>query len=187
MTPIENTETSKNPDTLSAVQSKVQACMQCGTCTGSCPNAFAMDLTPRHMWRLVLMGDKEVIFKSKTFALCSSCYMCTLRCPRGLPLTEAMAGLKRIAAREKIGKYRDGTYFYQSFIESVRYHGRVREMAFMSAYFMKMGNPFLPLRFSGLGLRLMGKGKVSIQNPFSKGKGVLDPIFKKVEELEGLR
>ena len=82
---------------LAPIQEMVRACIQCGTCTASCPNEFAMDHTPRKLWRLVLMGLTEQIFQSKTFVLCSNCYCCTLRCPRGLPLTEAMEALKGIA------------------------------------------------------------------------------------------
>jgi len=52
------------PDELAPVKEMVRACIQCGTCTGSCPNAFAMDYTPRHLWRMVLMGLKEEIFIS---------------------------------------------------------------------------------------------------------------------------
>ncbi|MCP4680860.1 MAG: heterodisulfide reductase, partial [Desulfobacterales bacterium] len=47
---------------LQPVQDMVNACIQCGTCTGSCPNAFAMDSTPRKMWRMVLSGRADDIF-----------------------------------------------------------------------------------------------------------------------------
>ena len=171
------------PDPLAPIQEMVQTCIQCGTCTGSCPNAFAMDQTPRQLWRMVLMGQKDVIFQSKTFALCSSCYYCTLRCPRGLLLTEAMGALKQIASREKLAKYRQSSLFYKSFIKSVRNHGRVREMEFMTLYFTSMKNPFVPFRFAALGMRLMLKKKISLQIP-SKGKRPLEAIFRKIEELE---
>jgi len=171
------------PDVLAPVRKMVQACIQCGTCTGSCPNEFAMDLTPRKMWRLVLMGQKEKIFQSKTFILCSACYCCTLRCPRGLPLTEAMAALKQIAVRENMSIYRRSTLFYEKFMESVRRHGRVREMEFMTLYFTALKNPFIPLQFAPLGMQLMSRGKVSLQLP-SKGTAPLEPLFKKVRELE---
>lgn len=171
------------PDPLAPIQDMVRSCIQCGTCTGSCPNAFAMDHTPRQLWRMVLMEKMDEIFQSKTFALCSSCYYCTLRCPRGLPLTEAMAALKQIAARQRLSKYKQSTLFYKSFMESVRRHGRVREMEFMTLYFAAMKNPILPLRFTPLGIKLMRKGKVSVQIP-SKGNGTLNTVFKKVEELE---
>lgn len=169
---------------LAKVKKMVQACIQCGTCSGSCPNEFAMDMTPRRLWRMVLMGCETQIFQSRTFNLCSSCYYCTLRCPRGLPLTDAMSALKQIAARQKMHPYRKSSLFYQSFMESVRRHGRVREMEFMTLYFSRLRHPFVPLRFAPLGLKLMRKGKVPLKLP-SKGKGKLDGIYKKAEEMEG--
>ncbi len=173
-----------NPsDPLASIQEMVRTCIQCGTCTGSCPNAFAMDVTPRKMWRMILMGQKVDVFKSKTFTLCSSCYTCALRCPRGLPLTEAMSELKQIALKEDLALYRQSTLFCKKFMESVRRHGRVREMEFMTLYFSSMKNPIIPLRFASLGLKLIKKRKVSIQLP-SKGHGPLDAIFRKAAELE---
>ena len=81
----------RESEDLARLRGMLQACIQCGTCTGSCPNAFAMDPTPRRMWRMLLMGREDDIFDSKTFYLCSACYSCTLRCPRGLELTAAMS------------------------------------------------------------------------------------------------
>jgi heterodisulfide reductase subunit C len=172
------------PDRLAPVRDMVQACIQCGTCSGSCPNAFAMDITPRRMWRMVLTGQEADLFDSKTFMLCSVCYICTLRCPRGLPLTEAMSALKQIAALENL--HRSSTEFYLKFMESVRRHGRVREMEFMTLYFAAMKNPLLPFRFASLGMRLMAKGKVPFQFP-TKGQGRLDKVFRKAEEVEARR
>jgi len=177
------TITLKPSDPLASVQDMVRTCIQCGTCTGSCPNAFAMDYPPRKMWRMVLMGQKNDIFKSKTFTLCSSCYYCSLRCPRGLPLTEAMGALKQIASSENISMYKRSTLFYKNFMESVRRHGRVREMEFMTLYFSSMKNPIIPLQFATLGMKLMKKRKVPLQFP-SRGNATLEAIFRKVEELE---
>lgn len=175
---------SGSPDPMAAVQEKVQACMQCGTCTGSCANSFAMDLTPRQLWRLVQLGQKEDIFKSQTFYLCSACYYCTLRCPRGLPLTETISALKRLAAAEGIQKYRQSSNFYRTFMTTVRRYGRLREMEFMNRYFLSMKNPFFPLKFVSMGLKLMKKRKVPLQAPRLLGEGRFDRLFKKVEELE---
>lgn len=59
-------ETVQTSIDLAPVQEMVRPCIQCGTCTGSCPNEFAMDYTPRQLWRLVLLGLKDEIFQSKT-------------------------------------------------------------------------------------------------------------------------
>ena len=94
-----------------------------------------------------------------------------------------MSALKQIAAKENLVPYKKSVRFYKSFIESVRRHGRVREMEFMTLYFLSMKNPFIPLKFAPLGMKLIGKGKVSLEIP-SKGIGALEKIFRKVQELE---
>jgi heterodisulfide reductase subunit C len=142
-----------------------------------------MDQTPRQMWRMVLMNREEEIFQSRTFTLCSACYYCTLRCPRGLPLTQAMAALKQIASTRHLSRYRNSTLFYQSFMESVRRHGRVREMELMTLYFTRLGHPFVPMRFAALGLKLIRKGKLSLQLP-SRGCGKLTALFSQVQQME---
>ncbi|MBR9987468.1 MAG: 4Fe-4S dicluster domain-containing protein [Desulfosarcina sp.] len=168
---------------LDKIGSMVRACIQCGTCTGSCPNALEMDMTPRKMWRLVNLGRLAEIMASRTFILCSDCYTCTLRCPRGLPLTDAMEALKGIAFARRERRHRSSRLFYEKFMQTVRRHGRIREMAFMTRYFTAMKSPTVPLRFAPLGIKLMGKGKVEI----GLGKTVatpLDALFEKVADLE---
>ena len=169
---------------IASVQEKLQACMQCGTCTGSCANSFAMDLTPRQLWRVIQIGETEAVFQSRTFYLCSACYFCTLRCPRGLPLTEIMSALKRLAGPEGIDKFKQSANFYRAFMATVRRYGRMREMEFMNRYFLSMKSPLFPLQFASLGLKLMGKGKIPMEPPRLFGEGRFDRLFRKVEELE---
>ncbi|WP_300461540.1 4Fe-4S dicluster domain-containing protein [Desulfobacula sp.] len=162
----------------------VGTCIQCGTCTASCPNTEFMDITPRHMWRLLLTDHMDAIFSSKSFIMCSSCYYCTLRCPRGLELTAAMSLLKQAASKLELKQFRRSSLFYKSFLDSVKKHGRVKEMEFMTQYFMAMKNPVLPFAYAVLGLKLLSKGKVHPEFPFGS-KGKLTALFNKVAELEG--
>ena len=178
---------SLNGKIFTAIQENVSACMQCGTCSASCPNAFAMDYTPRQLWRLVQLDEKEEIFTSKTFSLCSACYYCTLRCPRGLPLTDSIDGLKRIAGSESIGVYHQSAKFYQSFMATVIRYGRVREAEFIHRYFLSMKNPLLPLQFARLGFKLLKKGKITFHIPRLFGTGRFDAMYRKAEELEANR
>ena len=179
-----NITTTKNP--LSQVKEMIQPCIQCGTCTASCPNAFAMDYTPRQLWRLVQADMVDIVFTSKTFILCSSCYYCTLRCPRGLPLTRAMSLLTQMSKTRNPKPFKKSHLFYQEFIKSVRRHGRVNETEFMSLFFWSMKNPILPLDYTSLGIKLMQKKKVSIPNLnfWKKDQNGLGKIFDKVKELE---
>lgn len=171
---------------LEDVRHKLAACMQCGTCTGSCGSAAAMDYAPREIWRMLQLGLEAEIFESKTFWLCSSCYTCTLRCPRGLPLTEAMESLKAVALSRGMGKERVSPAFYRSFLENVRRYGRVREMEMMGRFFLSLGNPLIPLGFTPLGLKLLSRGKLAVRFPGGGGAGKLDAIYRKARELEGL-
>lgn len=172
--------------TLAKVREMVQACIQCGTCTGSCPNTFAMEHVPRKLWRMVLAEQVDEVLNSETFILCSSCYYCTLRCPRGLPLTHAMAGLAQLSAKHHPDRFKTSHAFYHAFLASVKAHGRVNETELMSAYFMKMKNPFLPLGFAGLGLKLLSKKKISMSGlaGTSAGSQKLAYLFNKVDEME---
>ena len=167
-----------------AIRENVKACMQCGTCTGSCVNAHAMDYTPRQMWRLVQLDDKEALYRSKTFWLCSTCYYCTLRCPRGLLLTETVGELKRAAVAEGFLQESSSIRFYQAFVDSVRRYGRVRETEMMARYFLALKDPLKPLQFTPLGMKLLFKGKLVPQMPRFFGSGKLDVLFRKVREVE---
>ncbi|MDR3570278.1 MAG: 4Fe-4S dicluster domain-containing protein [Syntrophobacteraceae bacterium] len=171
-------------DPFSEISKNLRACMQCGTCTGSCGSAAKMDYTPRQVWRMVQSGLKEELFTSRTFWLCSSCYYCTLRCPRGLPLTDTMAALKRVATAEKYANDRKSPPFYKAFLDSVRKYGRVREAEMMTRYFLAVKNPALPLSFVPLGMKLLAKGKMELQLPGVSRGGKLERLYKKVMELE---
>jgi heterodisulfide reductase subunit C2 len=166
------------------IQKMLSACMQCGTCTGSCGSAASMDLFPRELWRMVQFGLKDEIFQSRSFWLCSTCYYCTLRCPRGLPLTEAMGNLKHLAMLEGVLTDKKSPVFYRSFMNNVRRHGRLRETELMGQYFLSLKSPITPFAFLPLGIRLMTRRKVSLHFPGFTGRGKLDAIFRKAEELE---
>lgn len=82
--------------------SVLRTCIQCGTCSASCPTAYAMDHTPRQLWKLIQLGLKDEVVNSRTFWLCTTCKACTVRCPRGIDLTQTMLMLKEYAIRESL-------------------------------------------------------------------------------------
>lgn len=177
-----------------APDERLRACIQCGTCTASCASAYAMEYTPRQMWRMVQLGLKEEVLNSNTFWLCSACYSCRVRCPRDIPLLETIGALKRKAVTERIGPYKESTNFYRAFIDVVRRYGRVDELEFMVRYFLAT-NPFATIGYAPLGLAMLAHGKVTIKEGLLMtprlvglgGKGRLDALFRKVEELEAER
>jgi Fe-S oxidoreductase len=84
---------------LSAVDplEKMRRCIQCGTCSATCPTAYAMDFSPRQVWRMVQLGLRDDVVGSQTFWLCTTCKACQVRCPREIDLMDAMIALKEYA------------------------------------------------------------------------------------------
>jgi len=145
-----------------------------------------MELSPRRMWRMVQLGMEEEVLRSKTMWLCSLCYQCQVRCPRGIPLTETITRLKEMALKRQMAASRESAAFYRAFTAVVRRYGRMREVEFMVRYFLQ-GNPLSAFGFAGLGLTLMSRGKVHPEMPKLGGRGRFDKLFERVAELEGQR
>ena len=79
---------------------KMMTCIECGSCTASCPAGPLMDYAPREIWRLMRLGMREELTNSRTFWLCTQCDACTVRCPRGIVTSETMLNLRRWAIAE---------------------------------------------------------------------------------------
>jgi len=81
---------------------KLRSCIQCGTCSATCPTAYAMDYSPRQLWRMVQLGMRDEVLNSRTFWLCTTCKSCQVRCPRGISLMDAMIALKEYSLDKDI-------------------------------------------------------------------------------------
>ena len=75
---------------------RIVACYQCGTCSGSCPTAPAMDYNPRRILHMLRLGLGERVLNNPSIWLCTSCYSCTTRCPREIKISDAMLGLRSL-------------------------------------------------------------------------------------------
>ena len=75
-------------------------CYQCGECSGGCPEAAAMDLLPNIVMHKIQLGDVSVL-DSNTFWICSSCLVCSARCPKGIDIAKVMESLREIKLRSK--------------------------------------------------------------------------------------
>lgn len=171
------------PDRLGTEGRMVHCCIQCGTCTASCPASDAMDISPRQMWRMVQLGLVDEVLHSKTMWLCSLCYQCQVRCPRGIPLTETITHLKQMAMQEGIVSSHQSEAFYKAFADVMRLYGRNREMEFMVRYFLQ-GNPLTAFKFVRMGATMFMRGKVHPELPIDREGRSLEKLFKRVAELE---
>ena len=76
------------------------ACYQCGECSAGCPAAFAMDLLPSQVIRLLQLGQVEDVLKSATIWFCAACQTCYARCPKGVDLSRIMEALRELAMEQ---------------------------------------------------------------------------------------
>lgn len=153
---------------------RISRCLQCGTCTGSCPVSYAMDLSPRELIARFRAGDIRSILSSRTIWLCASCYACTVRCPSGIKVTDIIYAVKRMALARGIRPSQYPTFAVaESFVDMVEKYGRNNEPRFMLQFFRRAG---IHRAFGTipLALRLLAKGRI--------GFGV-----SRIRDLEGLR
>jgi heterodisulfide reductase subunit C len=171
-------------EVLEAGAKNATQCFSCGTCTGGCPAAFAMDYTPRQIMRMVELGMREEVFRSRTIWMCAGCHTCTARCPRGVELSKVMAVLKSLALKHG---YRDprGAAWYEAFMEVLRSRGRVFEPELLLKFNLKRTkNPVTLarslLKDAPLGVELMRKGKLMLTPDNIKGREQLERIMRNV-------
>jgi heterodisulfide reductase subunit C len=77
----------------------LHVCMQCGTCSASCPMVESMELTPRRVMQLLHMGLREHVENVNTVWMCASCHTCEARCPRGVELPKVMEAVRLLKLR----------------------------------------------------------------------------------------
>ncbi len=163
---------------------QLEACIQCGTCSGVCPLSIYMDHSPRQMMELTRSDFKHEALSSLTIWLCASCYACTTECPREIRITDIMYELKQRAIKEGVYPKRFTIpVLAQEFTKMVKNHGRVNETLLASFMFMKT-DPLAAMGMAGLGIGLMRTGRFSVMPESIEGRDQIARIFESVDNDE---
>ncbi len=163
---------------------RLDQCIQCGTCTASCPVSFAMDLTPRQLIAMFRAGAIEELLRSRTIWLCASCYSCTLRCPEEIQITALIYALKRIAIERGIFPKRFPVHVLsETFTATVQRYGRNFEMGLLLRYFLRT-KPLGLLRWRRQGLALLRHGRMQLRPSKIKGIDGLRHIIAAAETFD---
>jgi len=78
----------------------IDLCFQCGACSSGCPLTAEMDLLPSTVIRYAQLGLEEAL-DSETIWVCSTCFNCEVRCPRGIDVANVMEALRQMVLRKK--------------------------------------------------------------------------------------
>jgi len=151
-------------------------CIQCGTCSASCPTAHLMNPSIRKLVKLCLEGRKEEALHNETLWLCTSCLLCTVRCPRGIRPKAVVSALKDIAEREGV-RGRDASY-EEFFLKQIKNYGRIAELPLTAEFLLVY--PQAAVQSMQMGLELISKGKIGARVDRIEGR---DEVKRIVEEL----
>jgi heterodisulfide reductase subunit C len=166
----------------------IRLCIQCGTCSASCPNANRMDHAPRELFAMARAGMRDEVLSSNSMWFCLSCYLCTVRCPRGIKITDLMHALDCLAVRQRLSSGRTYTpTMYRSFSDFVYSIGGVPEMSFM-IWFYLLTNPLRAVKMLPLALSLLKHGRLSVKARRLKPEAErqFKAILDKAEALGGM-
>jgi heterodisulfide reductase subunit C len=164
-------------------ESRLQLCIQCGTCGGSCPSAADMDHTPRHLFAMVRAGMRDEVLRSNTAWMCVSCYYCAVRCPQEVHIPDVMYGLKSIAAREGRSPESAAPDFSRTFIANISRYGRSYEVGLVARHYLR----HFPLRLPGMapaGLGMLTSGRMELRPHRIRDVTGLRAILARAREIE---
>lgn len=177
-----------DPDFLQEVKTiskcdVIDRCIQCGTCTSSCPSADYMDYSPRKIIAMIKSGLKDEVLSSFTPWLCASCYNCQVRCPSNIKITDVMYALKRKALASKSFPSRFPIAIMDREMDRIlTTSGRSSEVWLMLNLFLKTLNPLGLVKMAPLGLNLMKTGRMSLKKESIKNRRQLRELLKAVKE-----
>ncbi len=163
--------------------SRLEMCIQCGTCGGSCPSAEDLDHTPRMLFAMIRAGYREQALKSNTPWICVSCYHCVVRCPQGVHIADVMYTLKSMAIQANAEVESTAPDFAQTFVDMVEQYGRSYEFGLATRYYLKHHKKRLP-GMAPMGLGMLSKERMSMRPRKIKGIDQLHKILARAKELE---
>lgn len=150
---------------------RISSCIQCGTCSATCPLSTYMDYTPRRIVAMTRAGFKDEVLGCFTIWLCASCYFCTVDCPKQIKITDIMYALKQKAIKD--GVYPKGFMIpalAQSFFETIVTMGKSTESLLITKMYLKT-KPLKMFAQAPLGLKLFMKGRMGVIPDRVKGNG----------------
>ena len=163
-----------------AIGENVLDCYQCGKCSAGCPLATEMDYPPSLLLRMIQCRTPEIdkkIIGSYTIWLCLNCEMCISRCPQEVDFPIIADYLRSESLRLNLinPKAKDIVAFHKSFLDSVRYTGRLYEIGLILEFKARTKHLLQDLLIAP---RMFLAGKLSIFPHFIKNRKSFSLIFK---------
>jgi len=163
---------------------KLFSCIQCGTCSGTCPVSHYMDYTPRKIIAMIREGFRDEVLHCLTIWLCASCYACTVDCPREIKITDVMYALKQEAMSQGVYPSRFSIpVLAREFFRGVERGGRSNELPIMLRFFLKT-NPLRMLQNAPVAWRLWRTGRLSLRREQTRQRDSVRTLLRAAKAAE---
>lgn len=170
-------------EAAAAADTRLEACIQCGTCGGSCPSAADMVHTPRMLFAMARGGLRDDVLRSNTPWMCVSCYFCSVRCPQEILIPDVMYAIKSIATREGAAPESVGADFSRTFVANIHHYGRSFEVGLVTRHYLRHYALRLP-GMAPMGIGMVTKGRMGFIPHKIRGIAGLRAILARAGELE---
>jgi heterodisulfide reductase subunit C len=168
-------------EVLEHTEVKVSHCYQCGKCSAGCPLSEEMDYPPSVIMRMLQTGNPELedrVLRSFSIWVCLTCEMCFARCPMSIDIPKMMDFLREKSLKEKKAnrKAKEIIAFHKSFLDSIRYTGRLYEIGLFADY---KARTLKILDDMVLAPKMLKRGKLNIIPELVKDRSGVASIFRK--------
>ncbi len=162
----------------------VLECYQCGKCSAGCPLSDRMDYPPSSILRMLQMGlpeYDETVLRSNSIWLCLTCETCITRCPQEVDYPKVADYLRVESLRRNMAspEAKDIIAFHRSFLDSIRYTGRLYEIGLVGAYKLRTRHFLQDILTAP---KLFIKGKLGLLPHGIKDRGSMKKIFTQTLE-----
>lgn len=163
--------------------SRLQMCIQCGTCAGSCPSGGDMEHSPRQLFAMIRAGKREEVLSSSSPWYCVSCYYCAVRCPQEVSIPGIMYTLKSMAIKAGYHEETGAAELSQTFVNHVEEYGRSFELGLATRNFLQHSPPDM-VRMASMGWGMLSRQRLDLSPQRIKNIDQLQKILARAKELE---
>lgn len=167
-------------DIQSAVGVNVNRCYQCGKCSAGCALNDEMDFPPSMIMRMLQTKNEEnfqKVLQSETIWLCVSCQNCVTRCPMEIDIPSLMDYFRQESLKKNLVNKKSANIisFHKSFLDSIKYTGRLYEIGLVAGYKMRS---WKLMQDVNLVPAMLAKGKLPIVPEMVKDTKQIKAVFK---------
>jgi quinone-modifying oxidoreductase subunit QmoC len=162
---------------------KINECIQCGVCSGSCPTVEWWEYPPRKIIAMIRAGRRDKVLSSTSAFNCVTCYSCTVRCPRDIKPSQLIHAVEAIAEREGY-KPKTPTLKLHRGLRDAMKRGRIWEFSVAMVFYLKT-NLFNGVKMLPVAWDLISRGLMPIFPPKKiRGGKEIEAILNEVTAMQ---